>query len=93
MVTRFGMSALGPLAVGVQEDAPWVAREMGAGQGYSDELASKVDQEVSKIIDASFAKAKEILTKNRKKLDLIAQELIKRETLTANDFETLIGQA
>ena len=90
MVTKFGMSNLGPMAIGFQEEAPWVAREMGAPQGYSDELASKVDNEVSKIIDGCFKKAKEILEKNKKKLDNLAHELMKKETLTGNDFEALM---
>lgn len=93
MVTKFGMSDIGPVTVGLQEDAPMVAREMGATQGYSDELAARVDAEVSKIIDASLAKAKQILTKNKKILDKIADELIKRETLTSVEFEALVGQA
>jgi len=91
MVTKFGMSNLGPMAIGFQEEAPWVAREMGAPQGYSDELASKVDNEVSKIIDGCFKKAKEILEKNKKKLDNLAHELMKKETLTGNDFESLMA--
>jgi cell division protease FtsH len=90
MVTKFGMSSLGPVAIGFQEEAPWVAREMGAPQGYSDELAGKVDAEVSKIIDSCFNRAKEILEKNKKKLDNLAHELMKKETLTGSDFETLM---
>src|SRR5581483_3447200 len=93
MVTKFGMSDIGPITVGLQEDAPMVAREMGATQGYSDELAARVDAEVSKIIEASLAKAKQILTKNKKTLDKIADELIKRETLTSVEFEALVGKA
>lgn len=93
MVTKFGMSDIGPQAIGFHEDAPWVAREMGATQGYSDNLAAKVDAEVSKIIDACFKRAKDILLKNRKTLDRIADELIKRETLTAAEFEALIAKA
>ncbi|HET7713644.1 MAG TPA: ATP-dependent zinc metalloprotease FtsH [Patescibacteria group bacterium] len=93
MVTKFGMSPLGPITIGLQEEAPWVAREMGGGQGYSDALAAKVDVEVSRIIDSSFEKAKDLLTKNKKKLDLIATELIKRETLTGPEFELLLTKS
>ncbi len=93
MVTKFGMSEIGPITIGLQEDAPMVAREMGATQGYSDELAAKVDEQVSKIIDSCFAKAKQILLKNKKTLDKIADELIKRETLTSVEFEALIAKA
>ncbi len=93
MVTKFGMSPLGPVTIGLQEEAPWVAREMSGGQGFSEQLSAKVDEEVSKIIDVGFEKAKQILLKNKKKLDLIASELIKRETLTGSDFEALIAKA
>jgi cell division protease FtsH len=93
MVTKFGMSELGPQAIGFQEEAPWVAREMGAPQGYSDNLAAKVDEEVSKIIDICFSRAKKILTENRDKLDRVAQELMKRETLEAPEFEALLVKA
>lgn len=93
MVTKFGMSDIGPITVGLQEDAPMLAREMGATQGYSDELAAKVDDQVSKIIDSCFQKAKQILLKNKKTLDKIADELIKRETLTSVEFEALFAKA
>lgn len=93
MVTRFGMSPLGPVAIGVQEDAPWVAREMSNTQGYSEELAAKVDAEVSKIIEASFKKAKEILVKNKKTLDRISKELMAKETLTGPEFEAIVSQS
>jgi cell division protease FtsH len=90
MVTKFGMSPLGPVAIGFQEEAPWVAREMGQTQGYSDVLAAKVDSEVSNIIDTCFKKAREILLKHKHKLDRVAQELMKKETLTGPDFEELV---
>ena len=92
MVTKFGMSSLGPVTIGLQEEAPWVAREMGGGQGYSDELAAKVDVEVSRIISDCFNRALDLLTKNKKKLDLIATELIKKETLTGPEFEALLAK-
>lgn len=91
MVTKFGMSPLGPVTIGLQEEAPWVAREMGSTQGYSDELAAKVDEEVSRIISDCFKRAQDLLTKNKKKLDLIATELIKKETLTGPEFEALLS--
>ena len=92
MVTKFGMSPLGPVAIGIQEEAPWVAREMGQTPGYSDELAAKVDHEVSVIIDGCFKKAKEILTKHKKILDRISSELIVKETLTGVEFEALVAK-
>jgi cell division protease FtsH len=93
MVTDYGMSDLGPVAIGFKEEAPWVARELGEVKGYSEELASKVDNQVKKIIDTCFERAKTILRENKDKLDMIAEELMKKETLEGPDFEALLETA
>ncbi|OGY25669.1 MAG: cell division protein FtsH [Candidatus Woykebacteria bacterium RBG_16_43_9] len=90
MVTEFGMSSLGPLTTGVRGENPWLARELGDPKPLSEHLAARVDDEIKKIIDASFEEAKRIIRKNREKLDLVASELIKRETLEGDEFEELI---
>ncbi len=90
MVTKFGMSDLGPMTMGTQGENPWIAKEVGDGRALSEELASKVDERVKKIMDTQFALAKKLLTENKKKLDLVAEELIKRETLEGDEFETLM---
>jgi cell division protease FtsH len=90
MVTEFGMSQLGPLTTGVRGESPWLARELGDPKPLSEHLASQVDDEVKKIIDASFEKAKKILKENKEKLDLVAGVLIKKETLDGNEFEELV---
>ncbi|MCL5411782.1 MAG: ATP-dependent zinc metalloprotease FtsH [Patescibacteria group bacterium] len=91
MVTDYGMSEIGPIAIGFREDAPWVARELGEAKGYSEELAAKVDNQVKKIIDDCFERAKKILRENKDKLDLVATELMKKETLEGPDFELLLN--
>src|SRR3990167_5371059 len=68
MVTEFGMSSLGPLATGVRGENPWLARELGDPKPLSEHLAAKVDDEIKKIIDESFEKAKKILRENKEKL-------------------------
>ncbi len=90
MVTEFGMSALGPLTTGVRGENPWLAKEMGDPKPLSEHLAAKVDDEIKKIIDARFEVAKKIIKKNKEKLDLVATELIKRETLEGDEFEELV---
>ena len=54
-------------------------------------MQSKVDVEVKRIIDEGYAQATKVLKKLRKKLDLLATELIKKETLESEEFERLIG--
>src|SRR3989344_1599561 len=54
-------------------------------------MQNKIDSEIKKIIDAGYKQAMTILKKMRSKLDLVAQELIKKETLESEDFEKLMG--
>jgi cell division protease FtsH len=90
MVTKYGMSSLGPMTMGTQGQNPWIAREVGEGKPLSEELAAKVDEEVKKIIDNQFDKAKKILKENKEKLDLVSKELMKKETLEGDEFEALM---
>jgi len=90
MVTEFGMSPLGPLATGVRGENPWLARELGDPKPLSENLAAKIDDEVGKIINDCFAKAKKILRENKEKLGLVAAELLKKETLEGDEFEELV---
>ncbi len=90
MVTEFGMSSLGPLTMGAPGENPWLARELGDPKPLSEHLAAKVDDEVKRIIDECFDKAKKILRENKEKLDLVAAELIKKETLEGAEFEEIV---
>lgn len=85
MVMKFGMSDLGPFNLDFEPRTPYEQSEI------SDEMAAKIDKETSKIIDAGYKNAMKILTELRKKLDLIAEELLKKETLDADDFIKLVG--
>lgn len=90
MVTKFGMSDLGPMTMGTQGENPWIAREVGEGKPLSEQLAARVDEEVKKIIDGQFVIAKRLLKENKEKLDLVSKELIKKETLEGDEFEALM---
>ena len=92
MVTEFGMSSLGPLTTGVHGENPWLARELGDPKPLSEHLAAQVDDEIKKIIDKSFVEAKDIIRKHKEKLDLVAGELLKKETLEGPEFEQLIDK-
>ncbi|MBI4091154.1 AAA family ATPase [candidate division WWE3 bacterium] len=91
MVTEFGMSDLGPISYNGHENKFWLARQMGENQTYSQEIAAKIDAQIKKIIDESYVKAKAILVKYREKLDRVAEELMKKETLEAEEFQTIVG--
>jgi cell division protease FtsH len=85
MVTRFGMSNLGPITLDLQKETPYDSDEL------SPEMRAKIDVEVKRIIDEGYENAMRTLRKLRKKLDLLAEELLKVETLESEQFEKLIG--
>jgi cell division protease FtsH len=84
MVMRFGMSNLGPITFDTE-------RTMYESSDISPEMASKIDTEVKRITDEAYAQATEILSKNKAILDVIAEELLKKETIDSDDFVKLIG--
>lgn len=90
MVIEFGMSGLGPVDFGPQvEQAEW-------GRTYYDQpqigpdMQGKIDNEVKEIIYKAYGRAKKILRQNRKELDKVADELLKRETLDWDDLKRLM---
>jgi cell division protease FtsH len=94
MVTRYGMTdALGPQTYGHRDEMVFLGRELTEHEkNYSEEIAAKIDREVNKIIGSAYARAKTVLTKNKKKLKEIADQLIKAETIEGEEFEKLMGK-
>ena len=84
MVTKFGMSELGPINLDTE-------KSVYQQSDVSPEMAAKIDDQVKKISDTAYKQAETILHKLRDKLDLIAQELLKKETIDSEDFVRLIG--
>ncbi len=84
MVTKFGMSDLGPINLDGE-------RNFYEQSEVSPEMSAKIDSEVKKILDAGYKNAQKILTSLHNKLDLLAEELLKKETIEAEDFAKLIG--
>jgi cell division protease FtsH len=86
MVTEYGMSDLGPAVFGERSHEIFLGRDFGHVKNYSEEVAAKIDAEIKKIIDKAYKTAKSIILKHRKLLDKIAKDLIKKETLTREEF-------
>ncbi len=83
MVARYGMSdILGPVAYAAD-------RAYGEG-GYSQDIASKIDAEVARIIDEAKGRARQVLTEHRGALDAIAERLVEVETLEREEFEKIL---
>ena len=91
MVVEFGMSDLGPMGFGPKVDmTEWGSRYITETK-ISQEMQGQIDSEIKKIMDTCYKQAISILTKLKKKLDLVASELIKKETLESEDFEKIMG--
>lgn len=90
MVTSYGMSALGPINIAPRAGVGGYM-DSGAGQ-VSEALQSKIDTEISKIIDEAYRQAKDILNKNKVKLDKTAKALLEKETLDTDEFERIVGK-
>jgi len=89
-VVDFGMSGLGPIYLGPQIETSEWGRSWAQPSEVSPEMQAKVDKEIKKIVDASYQRALEILKKSKKKLALIADKLVKQETLEGEEFEKLM---
>jgi cell division protease FtsH len=91
MVMEFGMSDLGPINFGPQMDVTEWGRQFMEQNQISPDMMGAIDREVKKLVDAGYAKAEYLLKKYKSKLDKIAQELIKKETIESDEFEALMA--
>jgi cell division protease FtsH len=94
MVAQWGMSdKVGPVNLGRGEEHPFLGRELAQPKRYSEDMAWLMDQEIRKLIIDAESKAQDILTKNRKGLDALAEALLKEETLDREDIERVIRES
>ena len=92
MVTQFGMSEqLGNVTLGKREGLVFLGRDLMEERNYSEETAKVIDDEVKKIIDAAYVKAKELLQQNVDKLTLLANTLLEKEVLNDQEVKQLLG--
>ena len=92
MVTRFGMSEkLGPVALGRQQGNMFLGRDIVAERDFSEETASTIDEEVRQLVDQAYHRAKDVLAQNRHVLDKLAEMLIEKETVDAEELQQLLA--
>src|ERR687889_568690 len=92
MVTEFGMSdKLGPLAFGKRDELVFLGREIGEQRNYSDDVAKQIDEEVRAIIDRSYARAVDVLTRYKDRLEQLAERLVAEETIEQDEFERMFA--
>ncbi len=92
MVTEWGMSEkLGPLTFGHKEELVFLGRDLGEQRNYSEEVAGEIDQEVHRLVDAGYQRAKKILTERRDKLVQLAEYLKTEETIEGWQMDAVIN--
>ena len=93
MVTQFGMSdRLGPRAYGRNNGAIFLGRELAEQRDYSEEAARQIDEELQRIIEAAYERAKSLLTERRPLLEALVAILLERETLDSADFQAFMSE-
>jgi cell division protease FtsH len=92
MVTRFGMSdRLGQVALGRQQGNMFLGRDIAAERDFSEETAAMIDEEVGKLVAVAYKRAKAVLVENRAVLDKLAEILIEKETVDAEELQDLLA--
>ena len=90
MVTEYGMSDLGPVQYEQKSEGVFLGRDYGKTKNFSDKVAHEIDEEVRKIVEECYNKAKEILKKNKDLVMLLADTLVEHETLTKEQIDSLV---
>jgi cell division protease FtsH len=91
MVTTWGLSNLGPLTFGEEQGEIFLGRTVNQHKEISDRTAQQIDEEVRSIIDRNYQRAKEILVANMDKLHMMAESLIKYETIDSNQIKEIMS--
>ena len=94
MVTRFGMSdRLGPVALGRQNGNVFMGRDIASDRDFSNETAAAIDEEVRNYVDRAYSRAKQVLSENRHILDKLAEMLIEKETVEADELQEVLANS
>ena len=90
MVTQYGMSDLGPIQFGRGSHQVFLGRDFGDERNYSEEVASKIDEEVRKIIESCYENGRRILTENWAKVERLVKLLLEYETVEADEVLAIL---
>jgi cell division protease FtsH len=90
MVTQYGMSSLGPIQYGRGAHQVFLGRDFGDERNYSEEIASKIDEQVRAIIEGCYADGRRILTENWKKVERMVGALLEYETVDAEEVIAIL---
>ena len=92
MVTKYGMSELGPFAFEGSQQPIFIGGESGNHSEYSQEIAAKIDEQIKKIVLHCYENAKQIIRDNRPLVDYLVDVLVDKETIDGNAFRAIVEQ-
>ena len=93
MVTEYGMSDLGPVQFEHKSGEVFLGRDYtNSSKNYSDQVALEIDKEIRKIIEECYKRAKDILSKNKGLVDMLAKTLYEKETITKEEIEAVVKE-
>lgn len=91
LVTRYGMSELGPRTFGHKEEMIFLGKELHEEKNYSEKMAEEIDEQVSKFISGAYKVADEILKDKKSMLDKLSDVLLEKETIEQEEFNEIVG--
>ena len=92
MVTRFGMSDLGPLSLESSQGEVFLGRDWLSRSEYSEEVSSRIDGQVRTIVDHCYTNAKRIMQENRAVIDRLVDLLVERETIDGDELRQIVSE-
>ena len=92
MVTRFGMSNLGPLSLESQQGEVFLGRDWTTRSEYSESIASRIDGQVRAIVEECYENAKKIMRDHRSVTDRLVDLLIEKETIDGEEFRQIVAE-
>jgi cell division protease FtsH len=92
MVTRFGMSRIGPLSLEIEDSNPFLGRNFSNNNEYSDDIAINIDQQVQHIVYQCYQKVVKLIKDNRVIVDKLVDILIEQETIDGTTLENVVSQ-
>jgi cell division protease FtsH len=93
MVTQYGMSELGPIQFGRGNHQVFLGRDFGEERNYSEEVASKIDGEVRRIIESCYEHGRTLLTENWDKVERMVKSLLEYETVDAEEVRAILSSS
>jgi len=90
MVTQYGMSDLGPIQYGRGAHQVFLGRDFGEERNYSEEVASKIDSEVRRIVETCYERGRQLLTANWDKVERMVASLLEHETVEADEVIAIV---